>query len=76
MRRETGPGLPKRGKLCPALVMPIDPLALSQERDACLCTCCYVAWEGAFRPNSFITICRSFQASFFWRGSRSRKAGW
>src|ERR1700758_4490812 len=23
-----------------------------------------------------MTICRSFQASFFWRGSRRRKAGW
>jgi hypothetical protein len=27
-------------------------------------------------PSSFITICRSFQVSFFWRGSRNRNAGW
>ena len=31
---------------------------------------------GAFNPISAITICRSFQASPFCRGSRSRNAGW
>ena len=31
---------------------------------------------GATSPRSFITICKSFQASFFCRGSRSRNAGW
>jgi hypothetical protein len=30
---------------------------------------------GMGRPISFMTICRSFQVSFFWRGSRRRKAG-
>src|SRR5271157_4772449 len=32
-------------------------------------------FAGIAIPNSFITICKSFQVSFFWRGSRSRKAG-
>src|SRR6185312_11317827 len=31
---------------------------------------------GATSPRSFITICKSFQASFFCRGSRNRNAGW
>ena len=31
---------------------------------------------GAVSPISFMTICRSFHASFFCRGSRSRNAGW
>ncbi len=35
----------------------------------------YVFCFGAFIPNSFITICRSFHASPFCRGSRSRNAG-
>jgi hypothetical protein len=30
---------------------------------------------GAFNPISRIAICRSAQASFFWRGSRSKNAG-
>ena len=30
---------------------------------------------GAFSPSSFIAICKSAQASFFCRGSRSRNAG-
>jgi len=30
---------------------------------------------GGSMPRNFITICRSFQASPFWRGSRSRNAG-
>jgi hypothetical protein len=34
-----------------------------------------VAAFGAFIPNSFITICKSFQASPFCRGSRNRNAG-
>src|SRR5229473_6208346 len=33
-------------------------------------------FSGSGRPISFITICRSFHVSFFWRGSRRRKAGW
>ena len=32
-------------------------------------------FAGAVSPNSAITICRSFHASTFWRGSRSRNAG-
>ncbi len=32
-------------------------------------------FAGIAIPNSFITICKSFQVSFFWRGSRSRNAG-
>jgi hypothetical protein len=32
-------------------------------------------FAGIVIPNSFITICKSFQVSFFWRGSRSRNAG-
>ncbi len=36
----------------------------------------YVFAFGAFIPSSFITICKSFQASPFCRGSRSRNAGW
>jgi|GEM_PF-2310464 len=32
-------------------------------------------FTGAFNPISAITICRSFHASPFWRGSRSRNAG-
>src|SRR2546423_3731798 len=31
---------------------------------------------GGFNPRNFIAICKSFHASFFWRGSRSRYAGW
>jgi hypothetical protein len=34
------------------------------------------AFAGTAKPKSFITICKSFQVSFFWRGSRSRNAGW
>src|ERR1017187_4485039 len=33
------------------------------------------AFAGDFKPNSRIAICRSAQASFFWRGSRSKYAG-
>src|SRR5581483_5144442 len=33
-------------------------------------------FAGGVRPKYFITICRSFQVSFFCRGSRSKKAGW
>ncbi len=32
-------------------------------------------FAGIAIPNSFITICKSFQVSFFCRGSRSRNAG-
>src|ERR1700744_1942066 len=43
----------------------------------CSLFCFYTAGGGGgFRPSSFITICKSFQASFFWRGSRRRNAGW
>ena len=31
---------------------------------------------GTGSPSSFITICKSFQVSFFWRGSRNKNAGW
>src|SRR6478672_10317439 len=31
---------------------------------------------GGFNLKNFITICKSFHASFFCRGSRSRYAGW
>ena len=35
-----------------------------------------LAGAGGFNPRYFITICKSFHASFFCRGSRSRYAGW
>jgi hypothetical protein len=31
---------------------------------------------GGSSPRCFMTICKSFQASLFWRGSRRRNAGW
>src|SRR5215472_7201111 len=33
-------------------------------------------FAGGFSPRNFIAICKSFHASFFCRGSRSRYAGW
>ena len=32
--------------------------------------------DGGFSPSSRMAICKSAQASFFWRGSRNRYAGW
>ncbi len=34
------------------------------------------AFFGGSMPRYFITSCKSFQASPFWRGSRRRNAGW
>ena len=36
----------------------------------------YTSDFGRFSPKYFITICKSFHASPFWRGSRRRNAGW
>src|SRR5581483_1364270 len=33
-------------------------------------------FAGMGRPRYFMTICKSFQVSFFCRGSRNRNAGW
>src|ERR1041385_4338579 len=35
-----------------------------------------VPFAGEFNPKYFITICKSFHASFFCRGSRNKYAGW
>ena len=46
---------------------------LRRSRDECVRP--YAFAFGPFIPNSFITICKSFHASPFCRGSRNRNAG-
>ena len=58
----------------PTLVRSLSRRASPGWTDECVRP--YVFCFGAFSPNSFITICRSFHASPFCRGSRSRNAGW